>query len=68
MTAKEFVKSKMPKARAEKHKEGRIKGLQRTYWLIRDGREYFYFANGDTESKAWKKAKEKLLKIDLEKK
>lgn len=64
MTVKEFVKSKMPKARAEKHKEGRIKGLQKTYWLIRDGMQTMYFAIGDTESKAWKRAKERILEID----
>lgn len=34
MTAKEFVKSKIPKAKAERH----VSGRQEVYWLIRDGR------------------------------
>lgn len=61
MTSKEFVKTKYPKAKAEKHKSGMIKGLQETYWLIRDGNSYMYMASGSTESKAWVKAKERII-------
>lgn len=59
MTAKEFVKNKMPKARAERHVEGRIAG--KPYWLIRNGNENMYFAIGDTQLKAWMEAKKKLI-------
>jgi hypothetical protein len=61
MTAKEFVKNLMPNAKSEKHKSGMIKGLQETYWLIRDGNNYFYFSIGKTESNAWVNAKKKLI-------
>lgn len=61
MTAKEFVKNILPKANAEKHKSGMIKGLQETYWLIRDGNSYFYLASGKSESNAWVNAKKNLL-------
>lgn len=61
MTAKEFVKSKMPNAKSERHVEGRVCG--KPYWLIRNGREYMYFASGKTESNAWVNAKKKLLNI-----
>ena len=40
MTAKEFVKNKLPNARAERHVEGRIAG--KPYWLIRDGKNTMY--------------------------
>jgi len=59
MTAKEYVKSIMPKARAERHVEGRIVG--KPYWLIRDGRNTMYFAIGKTESNAWVEAKKRLI-------
>ena len=61
MTAKEYVKSKVPNARAEKHKAGMIKGMQETYYLIRDGRNTMYMASGKTESNAWVNAKKFLL-------
>lgn len=60
MTAKEFVKARYPKAKAERQVEGRIKGLQKTYWLIRDGNNYMYMASGNTESNAWVNAKKKI--------
>ena len=53
MTAKEIVKEHMPKARAERQKTNRGE----TYWLIRNGRDYMYFAEGKTESNAWVNAK-----------
>jgi hypothetical protein len=62
MTAKEFVQSKIPHARAERHKSGMIKGLQRTYWLIRKLGETMYISSGNTESNAWKNAKDFLVK------
>jgi hypothetical protein len=61
MTAKEFVKNKYPNAIAERHVKGRIKGLQETYWLIRNGRDTGYISNGKTESKAWVNAKNKII-------
>lgn len=64
MTSKEFVKSKIPKARAERHVAGRIKGMQEVYWLIRDGRQTMYFASGKTESNAWVQAKKRILEQD----
>lgn len=57
MTAKEFVKSKMPNARAERHKQARGK----TYWLIRNGRASMWFSCGDTESQAWVSAKKNIV-------
>jgi len=59
MTAKEFVKNRIPKARAERHVQGRIVG--KPYWLIREGRNTMYIASGKTESNAWVNAKAKLL-------
>lgn len=56
VSAKEFVKAHVPNANAEKQVQGRIKGLQKTYWLIRDGNSTMYMAEGDTEAKAWKAA------------
>lgn len=61
MTAKEFVKSKMPNARAERHVRGMIKGMQEVYWLIRDGRQTMYFASGKSESNAWVEAKKRII-------
>ena len=57
MTAKEFVKSKFPKARAESHKTNGGK----KYWLIRNGSDFVYMAQGDTQSKAWVNARDKYL-------
>lgn len=62
MTAKEFVKSKIPNARAERQVSGRIKGLQEVYWLVREGRNTMYLASGKTESNAWVNAKKLILK------
>lgn len=64
MTAKDYVKSKMPKAKAERHTSGKIAGLKETYWLIRNGNENMYFAQGKTESNAWVKAKERIIEQD----
>ena len=61
MTAKEFVKSKIPNARAERHVRGKIRGMQEVYWLIRDGRQTMYFASGKSESNAWVEAKKRII-------
>lgn len=61
-SAKEYVKSHVPNARAEKQVQGNIKGLQKTYWLIRNGWDSGYMASGDTEARAWKAAKELILR------
>lgn len=53
---KEFVKSLMPKARAERHKTNGGK----TYWLIREGSKTMYFAEGDTQAKAWLNARKRI--------
>lgn len=58
MTNKEYVQNKLPNARAEKQVRGRIKGMQETYYLIRDGVNKMYLASGKTEAKAWKEARE----------
>ncbi len=58
MTSKEFVLKHRPTARSEKHVAGMIKGMQSVYWLIRERGHTMYFAEGETESKAWKAAKE----------
>lgn len=57
MKAKEFVKSKLPTARAESH---RTTGGEK-YWLIREQGKFMYFCEGKTEGKAWTNAKKKLL-------
>lgn len=57
MTAKEFVQEQMPTARAERQTTN---GGER-YYLIRERGKYMYFAEGETESKAWTNAKKKLL-------
>ena len=62
-TPKEFVRTYFPRARAERHKQGNIIGISKSYYLIRDGREVMYMASGDTEAKAWKQAKEVVEKI-----
>jgi len=58
MTAKDFVKGYFPKAKAERYK---THGNE-IYWLIRDGNAYMYMSEGETESRAWINAKEKILK------
>lgn len=62
MTAKDFVKQKYPKAIVERHVQGRIKGMQEVYWLIRTERNVMYIANGKTESNAWVNAKKAIIK------
>lgn len=57
MTAKEFVRGEYPKARAEKHS---TKGNKK-YFLIRVGNNTMYLSEGNTESAAWKNAKEIIL-------
>ena len=66
MKNKDYVIDKMPNAKAERQVQGRIKGLQRVYWLIRDGRNTMYFAEGETEAKAWKSAKERIVSLESE--
>lgn len=66
MTAKEFVKEKYPKAKAEKRVSGRIKGMQKVYYLIRESGDKMYLAEGETESKAWKNAKELILEASID--
>lgn len=60
MTSKEFVKERYPNARAERQVQGKVKGLQKPYWLIRDGRATMYIASGTSESNAWVNAKLKI--------
>ena len=62
MKAKDFVKSRMPTARAERQT---TRGKQ-SYWLIREGRETMWFADGNTESNAWMNAKKRILEIEAE--
>lgn len=62
MTSKEFVQIRYPKAKALKQVRGMIKGMQETYWLIRDGNNTMYMESGKTESKAWKATKELILR------
>ena len=64
MTPKEFVKSKIPKARAERHTDGSIVGATTTYWLIRNGNENMWFAEGKSEAKAWASAKDRIIEQD----
>jgi hypothetical protein len=60
MTVKEFVKSKMPNAKVEKQKTNGGKA----YFLIRDGKSTGYMSSGDTESQAWKQAKERIIESE----
>jgi len=57
MTAKQFVKNRLPKAKAERQ----VTNGGEVYWLIREGRNYFYLASGKTESNAWVNAKKHIL-------
>jgi hypothetical protein len=61
MTSKEFVQERFPKAKAEKVVNGRIKGMQEIYWIIRDGRNTMPMTSGKTESNAWVNAKARIL-------
>ena len=65
MTAKEFVKSKIPNAIAEKHYKSLIINTKEVYWLIRDGRNTMYIASGKSESNAWVEAKKRIIENDL---
>ena len=64
MTAKEFVKSRFPKARAEKQYAFAMIG-KRAYYLIRNGDDYMYMASGETESKAWVNTKKMIEKNEI---
>lgn len=55
-SAKATVKAKHPDAKAERQKTNGGK----VYWLIRFGRSFMPYADGDTESKAWKQAADRL--------
>jgi hypothetical protein len=63
MSAKEFVQNKMPKAKAERHVEGKIVG--KPYWLIRDGKNTMYLASGKTQAEAWTNAKNRIIENNL---
>ena len=55
MKAKEFVKITYPTAYVEKHTIGKIKHLQTINWRVRTSEQYI--SRGETESKAWGRAK-----------
>lgn len=61
MTAKEFVRSRYPKANAERQVQGMVRGLQEVYYLIRPNVGLMYIATGKTESNAWVNAKRNIL-------
>jgi hypothetical protein len=61
MTAKQFVRSKYPTARCEKHMQGKIKAIQKPYYLIRVAGNTMYMAEGTSESNAWVNAKKYIL-------
>ena len=66
MTSKEFVLQRVPNAKPERHVTGY--GLFKSvYYLIRDGRNTMYLSEGETESKAWVNAKQRLIEIESEK-
>lgn len=56
MTAEQFVKSKLPKATAERQ----VTNGGNVYYLIRDGRATLYLAEGATKKLAWENAKKHL--------
>jgi hypothetical protein len=60
MTSEEFVKERMPKARAEKQETRRGEN----YWLIRDRGNTMYFSCGNSESNAWVNAKKQILESE----
>ena len=62
MTAKEFVRQRYPGTKSEKYRT-RTGFHYYTYYLIRDGNSFMYIAEGETEAKAWKNAKEKIEKL-----
>lgn len=53
MTNKEIIKSILPDARQESHTTG---FPRKRYYLIRNGREHMYLAEGETPAQAWKNA------------
>lgn len=57
MKAKEFVKTHYPTAASERQ----TTNGGRHYWLIRERGKYMYMAEGETESKAWINAKNKIM-------
>jgi len=60
MTAKEYVKSKKPTARAERQ----TTNGRESYWLIRELGQYMYIASGKTQSNAWVNAKASIQKSE----
>lgn len=62
MKAKDFVKQKMPLAKAERQT---TRGKDQ-YWLIRNGRETMYFASGNSESNAWVNAKQRIIEQETD--
>lgn len=60
MTAKEFVLTYYPHAKAEKHYAFALL-RKRSYYLIRIGNDKMWFSQGETESRAWKQAKQNIL-------
>lgn len=61
MTAKEYVKIHYPHATKERHVSGgRVKGAGKPYFLIRPNIHEMWIGSGDTESKAWVDAKERI--------
>jgi len=62
MTAKEFVKTKFPRATVERQVQGRVKGLQEVYYIVRENRlSNMYISTGKSESNAWVNAKKLIL-------
>lgn len=58
MTAKQYVKNVYPFATIEKQIEGRVKGLQKPYYIVRTKfNASGYIATGNTQSNAWTNAK-----------
>lgn len=57
MTAKEQVLSLMPTAKSERQ----VTNGGETYWLIRERGKNMYYAEGETEAKAWKNARIRLM-------
>lgn len=61
MTAKEFVKSKFPRARAEKYQQGKIRYGSSTYYIVWSELRGQRLATADTEGKAWTAAKKNII-------
>lgn len=59
MSNKEIIQSILPNAKIESHTQGIFK---KKYYLIRNGRETMYLAEGETPAKAWKNALPTVLK------